>query len=178
MIIQERIHRKRLDFLHKLSKGYANKYDIITEELNTMLENKPSDTNKHNNTLHRNIQESAFKFIDMLKYKAKLLIQVDPENTSQECYNCDIAKKELKDRVHECPSCNIKIDRDYNSALNILKRGLERLQLSERYTPLNLNIHLPMGHGEVTPRETLKLVRIYETGSLTFQGVVAHKSME
>ena len=43
-------------------------------------EDKPLDT-KENNTLHRNIQDSSFKFIDMLKYKAKLLIQVDPENT-------------------------------------------------------------------------------------------------
>lgn len=145
-VIHERIQRKRLDFLHKLSRDYANKYDIIfVERLNTknMLEDKALNTNKQNNTLHRNIADSAFRrFVDMLKYKAKLLIQVDPKGTTQECYNCGtIVPKELKDRIHYCPKCNIKIDRDLNASLNILKRGLE---------------YLPMEHGEVTLGEITK----------------------
>ena len=97
-IIHERIADKRKDFLHKISRIYANKYDIIfVEKLNARrLEDKSLDT-KQNNTLHRNISDSAFRrFIDMLKCKAKLLIQVNPKNTSQECFSCgSIVEKSL-----------------------------------------------------------------------------------
>lgn len=164
-IIQERIERKRLDLLHKLSRVYADRYDVIVvERLNArrMLEYEPLNTDRQNSTLHRNIQDSAFrKFIDLLKYKAKLLIQVNPKNTTQECYRCGtIVLKELKDRVHESPNCNIRMDRDYNSALNILKRGLDRLQI-EQYIPihldldlnLDLQLQLPREPGEVKPGE-------------------------
>ncbi len=36
-------------------------------------------------------------------------------------------KKDLSDRVHNCPYCGTVVDRDFNSALNILYKGLELL---------------------------------------------------
>ena len=62
---------KRKDFLHKISKEYANRYEIV-ERLNTkdMIKNKPLNTNKHNRGLHRHLADASFRmFIDMLRYK-------------------------------------------------------------------------------------------------------------
>ncbi|MEM0499194.1 MAG: zinc ribbon domain-containing protein [Methanothrix sp.] len=46
-------------------------------------------------------------------------------STSQRCSGCGtIVPKTLKDRVHECPKCGLKLDRDHNAALNIITLGL------------------------------------------------------
>ncbi|MFH0817497.1 MAG: zinc ribbon domain-containing protein, partial [Candidatus Micrarchaeota archaeon] len=43
---------------------------------------------------------------------------------TQECSNChEIVKKDLTVRVHDCPFCNLVMDRDLNAAYNILKRA-------------------------------------------------------
>jgi IS605 OrfB family transposase len=85
-----------------------------------------------NYTLHRNIHDASWsKFIFMLSYKAqsagRKLIKVDPKNTTQRCSACgSIVKKELSDRVHECPYCGFSCDRDYNASRNILIAGMEQ----------------------------------------------------
>jgi len=65
----------------------------------------------------------------MLSYKAesagKKLIKVDPRGTSQKCSCCgSVVKKDLSDRVHECPFCGFVCDRDYNASRNILISGM------------------------------------------------------
>lgn len=40
----------------------------------------------------------------------------------------------LSIRVHDCPHCGLKLDRDHNAALNILARGLSRLQAGSSVT--------------------------------------------
>ena len=64
----------------------------------------------------------------MLCYKAESagceVVFVNPKNTTQECSNChEIVKKDLTVRVHDCPFCNLVMDRDLNAAINILKRA-------------------------------------------------------
>ncbi|NEO71787.1 zinc ribbon domain-containing protein, partial [Moorena sp. SIO3H5] len=50
-----------------------------------------------------------------------------------ECFNCGaLVEKNLAHRVHNCPNCGVKIDRDWNSGINILNRGLMAVGL-----PLN-----------------------------------------
>ncbi len=65
------------------------------------------------------------------------IIRVDPKDSSKTCSNCGYVNHELKlsDRVFKCPVCGMKMDRDLNASINILKRGLERIVLSS-------------GHGE------------------------------
>ncbi len=51
-------------------------------------------------------------------------IAVPPHYTSQECSNCGtIVKKSLSTRTHKC-ACGAELDRDFNAAINILRRGL------------------------------------------------------
>ena len=46
----------------------------------------------------------------------------------QECSGCGaVVPKDLSVRVHDCPHCGLKLDRDLNAARNILARGLTRL---------------------------------------------------
>jgi len=54
-------------------------------------------------------------------------IIVNPVGTSQKCSRCgEVVPKGLSIRVHECPKCGLVIDRDHNSAINILTLGLEQ----------------------------------------------------
>jgi len=34
----------------------------------------------------------------------------------------------LSERIHNCPFCGLKLDRDYNASLNILDLGLKKIQ--------------------------------------------------
>lgn len=51
------------------------------------------------------------------------LVLVNPKNTTQTCSRCGELRKDkltLRDRIFECKYCRLKLDRDVNSARNIL----------------------------------------------------------
>ncbi len=127
--VHKRIKCKRDDFLHKLSRMYVNSVDIICVE---DLDVKGLKEKGHNNGMHRSIHDASWsKFIFMLSYKAqsagRKLIKIDPRNTTQRCSACgSIVKKELSDRLHECPYCGFSCNRDYNASRNILLTGMEQ----------------------------------------------------
>jgi len=138
--IHKRINNQRADFLHKLSRLYVNNYDnICVEDLDVKgLKEKGHDKGKH-----RSIHDASWsKFMFMLLYKAesagRKLIKIDPRNTTQRCSNCgSIVKKELSDRVHECPYCGFSCDRDYNASRNILIAGMEQPVVPIESKPLH-----------------------------------------
>lgn len=56
-----------------------------------------------------------------LKYGTRI-VKVNPKGTSQHCSRClNRVSKTLSNRWHECDSCNLSCDRDYNSAMLIKK---------------------------------------------------------
>jgi putative transposase len=58
---------------------------------------------------------------------------VDPNGTSQRYSRCGrVVKKSLAVRIHDCPICGLKMDRDENAAINILALGLQCLDVSPR----------------------------------------------
>lgn len=72
--------------------------------------------------------------VQFTTYKAenagKLVVQVNPYNTSQKCSNCGIlVKKSLSVCIHTC-TCGYEDDRDVNAAKNILQLGLEKIKAS------------------------------------------------
>jgi len=133
-----RIANKRKNFLHCLSTKYASRYDLIfVERLRIQNMNK-------NHCLARRIMDSSWgMFVQMLKYKANRVVEVNPYNTSVKCSKCGhLVPKTLAVRLHECPVCGAVLNRDYNAAGNVLQDGLKSLDL-------------PMQHGKVTPAEIL-----------------------
>ncbi|MDE1841010.1 MAG: transposase [Thaumarchaeota archaeon] len=117
-IMHERIANRRKDFHHKLSTIYTRKYDVIVvEKLNLIGMVK-------NHRLARNILDSGWNgFLQKLEYKTKMLIKVDPRNTSVECSECKTkVPKTLAIRIHSCPQYGLEIDRDHNASINILHK--------------------------------------------------------
>jgi putative transposase len=71
--------------------------------------------------------------IGMLKARLRNNLATSPverfEPTTQECYVCGWRQKlNLSDRVYHCPICGNTINRDLNSAINILKKRLDLSQ--------------------------------------------------
>jgi putative transposase len=73
------------------------------------------------------------QFRDLLSWvcwkRGKYFDQVDYRYTSQICPECNThtGKKELKERVHNCPECGYQTTRDHASGRVILNRGLESI---------------------------------------------------
>lgn len=122
--LHAKVGNQRKDFLHKLSRNIVNRFGFIfIEDL------KPQKMmNGNHKVLNRYIQDAAWSlFFNFVSYKAEWAgrkrIKVNPAGTTQECSRCGrIVQKDLSVRVHEC-SCGLKINRDTNSSLNILRRG-------------------------------------------------------
>jgi putative transposase len=129
--IKRRIRRKVLDFQHKLTKWLVTEYDaVFVENLDVKRMLEGSQNAKNN-------QDAAWRqFIQLLEYKADLhgchVRQVEPADTTKMCSECGVkTDKPLWVREHSCPSCGFELDRDWNAALNVLKRGLKQLGLGQ-----------------------------------------------
>jgi putative transposase len=120
--IHEKIYSQRNDFQHKVSTHLINQYDLIAIEKLSILGMSRGILSKQVNDV------SWSSFFQKLKYKAenadKTLIEVNPAYTSQDCSHCgNRVKKDLSVRIHHCLKCGLKIHRDTNAAINILKAG-------------------------------------------------------
>jgi putative transposase len=87
---------------------------------------------KANKTLNHSLQNtgSIGRFIEFLTYKAdkvgKRVIRIDESYTSQACCICGkLHNMPLSTRIMNC-NCGNQIDRDINSAINIMKRFVQK----------------------------------------------------
>ncbi len=127
----QRATNRRTDFAHQASRTMVNRFGLIAfEDLD--IQNMQSNGNR---VINRGIAEVAWgQFVQYTTYKAesagRVVLRVNPRGTTQECSGCgQVVPKDLSVRVHECPHCGLKCDRDLNAALNILARGLASLRL-------------------------------------------------
>lgn len=129
--IHKHIKNQRLDNLHKLSTEIANQYDAVCVESLDMkaMSNKGFGNGK------ATLDNGYGLFLNMLEYKlsdrGKYFIKVDKwYPSSQLCSCCGSQKKlTLADRVYKC-DCGLKLDRDYNAAINIKNEGLRLLEVA------------------------------------------------
>ena len=123
--LYEKITNVRRDFLHKLTTKLIKENKFIAME---KLDIKQMSQQKYFNA--RNMLDCSWgEFGSLLNYKAEnadcLVVKVNPKNTSKMCSSCgNLQDMPLWKRIYEC-DCGLILDRDYNSAKNILKLGQE-----------------------------------------------------
>jgi len=123
--LYEKITNVRRDFLHKLTTKLVKENKFIAME---KLDIRQMSQQKYFNA--RNMLDCSWgEFGNLLNYKAEnagcLVVKVNPKNTSKMCSSCgNLQDMPLWKRTYEC-DCGLKLDRDYNSAKNILNLGQE-----------------------------------------------------
>ena len=125
----EKIRNQRKDYLHKLSRDLADRYDVIAVE--------DIDMQAMSRSLHfgKSVADNSFgAFRTMLAYKleeqGKAFVKVGRFfPSSKMCSRCGNVKKELRldERVYRC-SCGLCMDRDLNAAVNIREEGRRILE--------------------------------------------------
>ena len=127
--VYEQIPYKRCDWFWKLSHELTDQYDVlIFEDLNLKGMQR---------LWGRKISDLAFAtFLEILETvannKGKLVHYIDRfYPSSKTCSCCGHINQDLtlKDRSWDCPSCNTKLDRDKNAAINIHRVGASTLKL-------------------------------------------------
>nr|WP_017317288.1 RNA-guided endonuclease TnpB family protein [Mastigocladopsis repens] len=88
-----------------------------------------------NHRLAKSINDAGWRqFRSYLEYFAqkygKVVVAVEPHYTSQQCPDCGtMVKKSLSTRTHTC-KCGWVLQRDYAAAINILRKGREKIATS------------------------------------------------
>jgi putative transposase len=127
--IHQRIARQRDMFHYQVAHWLCRNYDLIAvEDLNIR--------GLARTRLAKSIYDVSWgRFITLLeavvvKYGVHL-VKVNPHNTTQNCSGCGTkVPKTLSVRLHECPKCNLAMDRDENAAINILYKALKTVGLT------------------------------------------------
>jgi len=133
--VQNKIKDTRIDFLHKTSSSIAKNYDgIVVEDLNVVGMLK-------NHCLAKAISDVSWsEFNRQLEYKClwnfKHYIKIDRFfPSSKTCSRCGcVQDMPLSKRTFNCPDCGLKMDRDYNSSINIKEQGLNLIKNTQSNT--------------------------------------------
>ncbi len=129
--LHEKLNNIKENYLHHITNQLLNENQVIViEDLNV----KGMMKNHH---LAKSIQElSLYRFKEMLKYKSEWydrdIIEIDRFFPSSKLCNCCNYKNNLlslNNREWTCPSCETKLDRDINAAINIKNEGLRILKI-------------------------------------------------
>ena len=120
----ERIANQRKDFQFKAAHRILERCDEVA------VENLTITNMLKNHYLAKSISDAGWgRFRLKLQSKAesagKQFTKVKPHHTSQQCSGCrEMVPKQLSDRVHDCPYCELVLDRDHNAAINIKKAAV------------------------------------------------------
>lgn len=119
-----RLTNIRSDYTHKTTHALVSMLPqtVVMEDLNVSGMMK----NRH---LAKAIKDQClYEFIRQMQYKCEErgieFVQVSRfYPSSKTCSNCGAIKRDLKlsERTFVCPECGLRIDRDYNAALNLMR---------------------------------------------------------
>lgn len=125
----EKVSNQRKDWLHKLSYYFAENYDyVFVEDLNLLEMAQKSYLGKSTNDNGFGYFRTFVEY--KMKDRGKIFHKIDKwYPSSKTCHYCGYAKEDLtlNDREWICPECHNIIDRDWNSAINILNQGFKEL---------------------------------------------------
>jgi putative transposase len=123
--LHAKVARQRKDEQTKWQKKIIDNCDVVMVE-----DFKPSFMSKNKRlaaTAADNAVGAAKRgLIERADRYGRLVVLVDPKNTTQKCSNCDSIAKvrlELSCRVYDCVVCGHVQDRDKNAATNVLLQG-------------------------------------------------------
>jgi putative transposase len=122
--LHHQIDNTRKDFHYKQAHALCDAGDMVFMEDLDYRTSAKGMFGKH-------MLDVAFgQFRSIVKYvcwkRGKFFSEVDAFGTSQECPECNgEVKKDLKVRVHDCPHCGYKTDRDVAAGQNIRNRGIK-----------------------------------------------------
>ena len=135
--VSEQKRHKQQDCLHKASHLIAHtlvERTVVIGDLSQrqMVMKEHAERNKHLNRAVFN-DWGLYGFVQMLVYKCLLygkeLVFLDEKNTSKQCSGCGhLQAMPLYKRTYICTECGLELDRDENSAINILARYVARLE--------------------------------------------------
>lgn len=119
--LKRRSTAQRKDAANKWAVKVCRNSDAIASE-----DFKPKFLSR--TTMARKAQDAAIgQLIDTLEWQAvkrgRRFVKVNPAYTTQDCSNCGARAKHrlgLQDRVYKCECCGFALDRDRNSAINML----------------------------------------------------------
>ena len=82
--------------------------------------------------LNREILTQSWGLLrNQLQYKAEWagreFVDVNAAYTSQDCHRCGARNQLGRSETYRCTSCGLKMDRDHNAAINILRAGVSAL---------------------------------------------------
>ncbi len=120
----KRISNVKQDAMHKFTATIAKNHGVVViEDLD--VKGMKEGNNKY---VRKGVQQSCMSEVHrQLMYKCNSYIKVDRYYpSSKTCSGCGFHKADLTlgDRVFDCPSCGLTIDRDLNAALNLLHEGI------------------------------------------------------
>lgn len=147
--LYRKVRHRRRDFHHKEARKLVNRYRVIVfEDLqiqNMTATPKPKQEEEAGKYLpngaaakaglNKSILDAGWgNFVRLCASKAEeaggTVVKVPPHNTSQLCHRCGtMVPKDLSVRWHSCSTCGEEIDRDHNSALEVLHRYQRAKQL-------------------------------------------------
>lgn len=122
--LHHQIDNTRKDFHYKQAHTLCDASDMVFMEDLDYRTNAKGMFGKH-------MLDAAFgQFRNIVKYvcwkRGKFFSEVDARGTSQQCPECNgEVKKDLSVRVHDCPHCGYKTDRDVAAGQNIRNRGIK-----------------------------------------------------
>lgn len=128
--IAGRERRLTTDYNHKLAKSIVSKdYQVIAiEDLNGIRRG-----NKKSKTFNRMLSNWSYhEFRKFLEYKAedrgKMVIAVDPQNTSRSCSSCGFTRITNRYKgLFLCGRCGRNSNSDYNASENISRLGKHKV---------------------------------------------------
>jgi putative transposase len=126
--VHQHIKNQRRDFHHQVARQLINRYDVIACENLTI-------TGLARSMLAKPITDVGWgSFLSILSDKAaeagREIVRVNPNGTSQRCVCGSAVPKTLKNRWHYCPTCQLSVPRDHAAALEILRLGLSRREIT------------------------------------------------
>jgi putative transposase len=126
--VHHHIKNQRSDFHHQVSRTLINQYDLIAcEKLNIKGLTR--------GMLAKSISDVGWgSFLAILSDKAaeagREIVKVNPNGTSQRCLCGALVLKPWRERWHHCPICQLSVSRDQAAALEILRLGLSRREVT------------------------------------------------